>query len=104
MERKIKAAEVTEDVIKQWKAQYGKVFQFKAEDGKTAYFKQPDRKAVDASFAIAKTSPVRSDEIIAKNSFIGGDEEVITEDKYFYSLSRYLGQLIEVVVGELAEL
>lgn len=98
-------AEVTPEVIAAWKAKYGKVFQFKSEDGVcTGFFKSPDRTVMDAVSAIAKSNPVKSNEMLAKSCFLGGDETLITKDDYFFGLSQKLTTLLEIKQGELTEL
>ena len=104
MNKKPTAAEVTADIISSWKSQYGKVVRYKADDGKTAYFKSPDIATMDAAAALAKTNPVKSNVLVAKACFIGGDEEVVTEDKYIFGLGNHLQALIQRVEGELSEL
>lgn len=104
MEKKyLKPAEITKEVIDGWKNQYEKVVKYATEDGKVAYFRNPDLKTADAAAAIASTSPIKS-MIIAKNCFLGGDEEVITDEKYIFGLGNHLRALIVKVEGELSEL
>jgi hypothetical protein len=95
---------VSEQQIEDWKKQYGTVYKFTAEDGKVGYFKKPDRKVMDAVASKASTNPVLSNEILAKSSFIGGDDELITNDANFFGLSQKLKGLLKVVEGELEEL
>lgn len=96
-------SEVTPEVIKSWKSEYGKVMKYEAE-GKVAYFREPDIKTLDASAAMATTNPIRSNEIMAKACFLGGDEDIITEQKYFLGFMDHLKKLINKVEGEFSEL
>jgi len=98
-------AEVTETMIQEWKNRYGKLTCYKTNDGKIGYFMSPSRKEAEASSVLAQDKkPVQSNEMLAKVCFLGGDEELISEDRYFYGLSKHLQKLVETVEGELEEL
>jgi hypothetical protein len=100
----IAVADCTPAQIEAWKKEHGKVWAYTTEDGKTGYFKRPSRSTVDASSALAQQHPIQSNELLAKDCFLGGDAEIISEDKYFYGLGVWLSGLIEKVQGELTEL
>lgn len=103
-EKKPTATEVTQAVIDGWKEKHGKVTRYKAHD-KVAYFRTPTRKEAEAASVLAQDKkPVQSNEMLAKACFLGGDEEIIKEDKYFFGLSTHLQNLIDTVAGELTEL
>lgn len=101
--KKPSLSEITPETIDGWKKQFGKVFKFSSEDGKAGFFKTPDRNTMDASSALAKNNPVKSNEVLAKACFLGGDEELLTSDAHFFGLSSQLSKLMEVKQGELAE-
>lgn len=96
--------DVTPEVIKAWKQEYGTILKYKTVDEKVGYFREPDISTLDASAAMAATNPIRSNEIIAKYCFIGGDESIITEKKYLLGLMDKLKKLINKVEGEFLEL
>lgn len=102
--KKPTAAEVTAETIKAWKEQYPKVVRYKAEDGKEAYFRSPDLTMMDAAAVLGKTNPFKSNLMIAKACFLGGDEEVINDEKYFFGLNKHIALLVASVEGELSEL
>jgi hypothetical protein len=105
MEKKYStAAEITDEIISKWKSEHAKVVRYKTEDGKTAYFKNPDLTTVDAASALANSNPMKSNLLLAKACFLGGDQEIITEDKYLFGLGNHLKALIVKVEGELSEL
>lgn len=95
---------VNDQVIQDWKFKHGTIFRFESEDGKVGYFKKPDRKIMDVVSAIAKSNPVKSNELLATNCILGGDAELVEKDEYFYGLSAKLNALIKVKQGELTEL
>ncbi|HYH16112.1 MAG TPA: hypothetical protein VD794_12875 [Flavisolibacter sp.] len=104
MTTKPKASEVNQSVIEGWKSQYDQVMKYVAGDGKVAYFKNPDMASLDAASAIANTNPIKSNLILAKACFIGGDEEIISQDKYILGLSNHLKSMIVKIEGELSTL
>lgn len=95
---------VTPEVIKAWKTEHGAIYSFKTTDNKIAYFREPDLVTLDAAGSMAATNPLRSNEVIAKYCFLGGDEEIITEKKYLLGLYDHLKKLINKVEGEFSEL
>jgi hypothetical protein len=104
MKKRPTAEEVTSDVIEGWKREFDKVVKFTTEDGKVGFFRNPDLQAVDASASIAATNPVKSNQLLAKACFLGGDEEITTESKYILGLGRHLQSLVVRVEGELSTL
>lgn len=103
-ERKLSAVEITPEIIEGWKKQYEKVVRYTTEDGKVAYFKNPDLKTCDAAASIASSNPIKSNVLIAKNCFLGGDEDIVNSEKYIFGLGNHLKNLIVKVEGELSEL
>lgn len=101
----VDAAAITAEVIKGWKQAHGSVFMYKAEDGKVAYFRSPSRQEMEAATALATSNKfLQSNAVLAKATFLGGDECIVSEDKYFFGLSAHLKSIIKKVEGELTEL
>lgn len=94
---------ITEKQIQQWKKQHGDVFVYSA-DGLKCYLKRPDRKVIAYANEIADGSVVKYKEALIENCFLGGDEAIKTEDKYFLGLSNKITDLVEIVDGELLKL
>lgn len=99
----IKTSEVTKEVIQGWKEKHPSIYCYKSSDGKVLYLRTPTRNEIEAAQALSK-SPVKSNEVLAKACALGGDEEILTEDKYFFGLSAHLAKIIVSVEGELTEL
>jgi hypothetical protein len=95
-------AEVTQEQIDAWKKKFGAVLLYETEDGKQAYFRKPYRRI--AGYVATIGDPVASNEALAKNCFLGGDGEVISDDEYFFGLSRKLPGLMKIKLRELKEL
>ncbi len=103
--QKLTLAEVTDEVIKGWKEQYGKITKWKTADGKVVFFRSPDRSEIAAAQTVARDeNGVASNQVLAKATALGGDVEILTQDKYLIGLGKHLQKIIETVEGELEEL
>lgn len=89
--------------IEAWKAKYGKVFAYTADD-KTCFLRKPTRKALSAASVIGQKDPLKYNEVLIGNCWLGGDEELRTDDSYFLGLSAKVADLVEIKEGELKEL
>lgn len=94
---------ITEEQIEAWKKKHRDVFCVQV-DGKTAYLKKPDRRALSAAAVIGKTDPMKYNEVLLNNCWLGGDEEIKTDDELFLGVSAKLGDLIEIKEAELKKL
>ncbi len=104
MSKKVLPGEVTPEVIAKWKEEFEAVFCYKTADGKVAYFRSPERKEIEAANSVGSSKPIESNAILAKAVFLGGDEEILTVNKYFFGFSEHLKTVIKKVEGELTEL
>jgi hypothetical protein len=98
----------TEEEIAGWKAKFGKVFKLSVSRNETevydAYLKNPDRKVLGAATATGGNDQIKTNEIILKNCWLAGDEEIKTADDLFLGASAQLGKIINIAQGELQEL
>ena len=97
------SAQITQEQIDAWKAKYRDIFKITVED-KVAYLKKPDRKVLAAATAASTTNPMKFNEVVLNNCWIGGDEDIKTEDSYFLGASAKLNELIEIKNAELEKL
>jgi len=105
MTSKPTAAQVTPEVINDWKSNYGKVTQYKTNDGKVVYFRSPTRAEIAATQAANQDSDgITSNEVLAKATALGGDLDILTQDKYLLGLGKHLKKIFETVEGEAIEL
>jgi len=95
--------EITQEQIDAWKKQHGDIYAIKV-DGKTAYLKKPDRKTLSFASVAGQKDPMKFNEIILENCFIGGDEEIKKDDSLFLAASAKIVELIEVKEAELVKL
>lgn len=94
---------ITKEQIEEWKKKYGTVFQLSV-DGKTAYLRKPDRKTLSYASTAGQTDPLKFNEVLLKGCWLGGDEEIRTEDDLFLAASGKLGELIQLKEAELKKL
>lgn len=95
--------DVTKEQIKQWKAKYKEVFVLRVDD-KVAYLRTPDRATLSYASTLATKDPVKFNEAILTNCWLGGDEEIKTDDALFLSASSKLGELIQIKEATLEKL
>jgi hypothetical protein len=96
-------SEVSKEQIEEWKAKHESVFCIEIED-KKAYLKSPDRKTLSFASTVATSNPLKFNEILLKGCWLGGDEEIQTNDSLFLSASSKLAELIEVKEATLVKL
>lgn len=92
-----------EEQIAEWKRKYGSVFELSVE-GKKAYLRKPDRKTLGYASTAGQTDPMKFNEVLLKGCWLGGDEEIRTDDELFLAASGKLGELIQVKEAELKKL
>ena len=95
--------DVTKEQIKQWKAKYKEVFVLRVDD-KVAYLSTPDRATLSYASTLATKDPMKFNEAILTNCWLGGDEEIKTDDALFLSASSKLGELIQIKEATLEKL
>lgn len=87
--------------LAQWKAEHGEFFGITVED-KVCYLKKPDRKALSFASQVG-SDPMKFNEVILKNCWLGGDEEIKTNDSLFLAVSVKLDQVVEFKQAELVK-
>lgn len=86
------------------KKKHGEIFKLEFEDGKEAYLKKPDRKIMSYAMTKMQSNPLGYAEVILNQCFLGGDEEVKTNDDYFFGAAAQLEQMIEAKNAALKKL
>lgn len=95
--------EITKEIIEGWKKKHTDIFAIKI-DGKTAYLKKPDRKILGAANTIGQKDPLKFNEMVLNNCWLGGDEEIKTDDGLFLSASAKMSELMELKEAEVVKL
>nr|DAM66901.1 MAG TPA: hypothetical protein [Bacteriophage sp.] len=94
---------VTKEQIQEWKQQYKDIFVISVED-KKVYLRTPDRKTLSYASTLATKDPLRFNEVILENCWLGGDEEIKTDDSLFLTVSSKLPDLIQIKEATLEKL
>jgi hypothetical protein len=103
MSQNTQKVEVTQSQIDEWKKKHGDIFKITVED-KVCYLKKPSRKALGYASVAGKENPLKFNEVILKDSWLAGDDEIQTDDTLFMSVSAKLTALIEIKDAELEKL
>ena len=98
-----KSGQATPEQIEAWKVLHGEIFAITVED-KIGYLKKVDRKTLSFASSIGTKDPIKFNEIILTNCWLGGDDELKNNDDYFLAVSGTLSQLIVVKEAELSKL
>ncbi|MCD8041442.1 MAG: hypothetical protein LUH10_00100 [Tannerellaceae bacterium] len=89
--------------IQEWKEQYGDVFCIKTE-GHVCYLRKPNRRAISYATVAGKTDPLKFNETLMRECWLGGSEEVRTNDDMFMAACGVLDKIIELKQAELEKL
>ena len=95
--------QVTQEQIDAWKAKFKNIFKITVED-KVCYLKAPDRKTLSFASSVGTKDPIKFNEILLKNCWLAGDDEIKTDDTYFMSAATQLSELIEIKEAKLEKL
>ena len=94
---------ITKEQIQEWENQYKDIFVISVED-KKVYLRTPDRKTLSYASTLATKDPLRFNEVILENCWLGGDEEIKTNDELFLAVSSKLPDLIQIKEATLEKL
>lgn len=94
---------ITKEKIQEWKKQYGDVYVLNIED-KKAYLHTPDRQTLSYASTLATKDPLKFNEVVLNNCWLGGDEEIKTDDTLFLAASSKLPDLIQIKEATLEKL
>lgn len=89
--------------IEAWKKKHGEVFKLTIED-KECFLKTPDRKAMSYAASVAIKDPLKFNEILLNNCWLGGNEEIKTQDSLFLAASSKIGEIIQIKDASLEKL
>lgn len=91
-------AKVTKAQIEEWKANYGEIFELEV-SGKKGYVRKPGRKQLSYASTVSNSNGVIDSIAFAEHildaCWLGGDEELKTNDDYFLAVVPTLEQLTE---------
>lgn len=102
MEKELKG-QATPEQIAEWKANNKEVFAVTV-DGHIAYLKSPDRKTMSYASVGGAKDPIKFNEILLKGCWLGGSNEIQTDDDLFFAVGGKLAEIIQVKEAELVKL
>ncbi len=94
---------VTKAQIDIWKKKHGDIHKLIVDD-KEAYLHKPDRNTLRLALSKAATDPLGMAEVVLDNCWLGGDDEIKTDDSYFLGAMGQVDKIINVRVGSLEKL
>jgi len=92
----------TDKQIAEWKKKHGDIFKVEVEDS-ICYLKKPDRKTM-SYVATLGNNPVRANEALLENCWLGGDNDIKTNDEKFFGVSSKLNEIVEIKDAEITKL
>lgn len=91
----------TEKKIAEWKRLHGDIFLITVED-KNCILRKPKRK--DYSYVSAIKDPIKITEMMVKQLWVEGDEELRDNDDYFLALMPRMEEVMKVKDSEVKKL
>lgn len=89
--------------IQEWKEKYGSVYALPVED-KTAYLREPKMKDFKRAFtAMQNSGDLAFGEEMINILFIGGDEEIKTDDNYFFPARKEVKEFFNFDEAEITK-
>ncbi|MCX6232616.1 MAG: hypothetical protein NTZ33_13855 [Bacteroidetes bacterium] len=101
-EAKELTGQVTKEQIEIWKKKYGQVNGIIV-SGHICYLKPVDRKTLSFASSVGAKDPLKFNEVILDNCWLGGSEEIKTDDTLFLSAGAKLAELIEIRDAEIVK-
>jgi hypothetical protein len=92
----------TAEQIADWKKKHGDIFKVEVGDS-VCYLKKPDRKTM-SYVATLGSNPIRANEALLQNCWLGGDESIKTDDEKFFGVSSKLNEIVEIKDAEITKL
>jgi len=92
----------TAEQISDWKKKHGDIFKV-AVGNSVCYLKKPDRKTM-SYVATLGNNPIRANEALLQNCWLGGDESIKSDDEKFFGVSSKLNEIIEIKEAEITKL
>lgn len=95
--------QATPEQVQEWKDKHGDIFAIKAEEH-ICYLRRPTRKAISYASVAGKTDPLKFNETLLRECWLGGSEEIRKNDDLFLAASGVLDKIIEIKEAELEKL
>jgi hypothetical protein len=92
----------TAEQISEWKKKHSDIFKVEVGDS-VCYLKKPDRKTM-SYVATLGNNPIRANEALLENCWLGGDESIKTDDEKFFGVSSKMDKIVEIKDAEVTKL
>jgi len=89
------SGQATAEQIAEWKKKHGEIYKLGTAD-KVCYLKKPGRNELSFASRTDGGDPYKWNEAIMSVCWLGGDEEIKTNDDYFLAVSRQLTEIVKV--------
>jgi hypothetical protein len=99
----LRSGELSAEQEGQLKEKYPTLFKLEFED-KVAYLRKPDRATLKAAMSKVLTDPIGFAEVILKNCWLDGDEDVKKNDEYIMGSVGPLNNIVNARTAELVKL
>ncbi len=95
----------TPEQIEEWKKQHIYVYALKSPTAnKIAYLRKPNRKELSYATTAGANDPLKFNDSILKSCWLGGDDEIITNDTLFLGICPLLDEICAFEKFELEKL
>ena len=95
--------QATTEQINAWKEQHGDIFAFKV-DGHICYLRKPTRRDLSFASSAGKKDPLKFNESLLRDCWLGGSEAIRCDDDKFMGASGLLEKIIPDAEAELEKL
>ena len=89
--------------LEEWKKLHGVIKGYGA-DGKIGVFRAANIQTLEICRAASNGNNFRYDIALVENCWLGGDEELLRDDKYKLGVLLWAETLVEFITGEMVEL
>lgn len=95
----------TEEQIKEWKDKHIFVYRLRnVEHDVICYLRKPTRQELSYATTAGTSDPLKFNDSILSSCWLGGDEEIKTNDTYFLGICPQLDEICSFVKFELEKL
>ncbi len=91
----------TKEQVSEWKAKWGELFEISVE-GKSCILRKPTRR--DLSYVSVVKDPIKLSEVMLKQLWVAGDEEIKEKDDLFMAVVSKMEAVLAVKEAEIKKL
>lgn len=95
--------QASEQQIQDWKKKYKHVHAIEVE-GHVGYVKRPGRLEMSQASVLGANDPITFNEVLLNSCWLGGSEEIKTDDSLFLGVGAVLGEIVHVASASIKNL